>query len=84
MSMLFTGSLLILAFSLQLPSVQAAAIYDYVVVGGGASGLALAARLSEDSSKSVAILEAGGSGHNEWVLVSLLVVDCPKQFTAQT
>ena len=35
------------------------ATYDYVVVGGGTAGLAMAARLSEDSSKSVAIIEAG-------------------------
>ncbi|THZ18026.1 putative choline dehydrogenase [Aureobasidium pullulans] len=43
-------------------SVQAtpgAAIYDYVVVGGGTAGLAIAARLSEDGSRSVAVIEAG-------------------------
>ncbi|KAJ6016885.1 choline dehydrogenase [Penicillium sp. IBT 35674x] len=32
---------------------------DYVVVGGGASGLTVAARLSEDPSVTVAIVEAG-------------------------
>lgn len=31
---------------------QVASSYDYVVVGGGASGLTLANRLSEDSCKS--------------------------------
>ncbi|GLB37971.1 putative GMC oxidoreductase [Lyophyllum shimeji] len=40
----------------------AAASFDYVIVGGGATGLALAVRLSEDSSKSVVVLEAGGTG----------------------
>lgn len=33
---------------------------DYVIIGGGTSGLVLAARLSEnDSSRSVIVLEAG-------------------------
>lgn len=33
--------------------------FDYVVVGGGTAGLAMAARLSENSSISVAVIEAG-------------------------
>lgn len=35
------------------------ASFDYVVVGGGTAGLTMAARLSEDSSMSVAVIEAG-------------------------
>jgi len=34
--------------------------FDYVIVGGGTAGLAMARRLSEDGSASVAVIEAGG------------------------
>ena len=36
------------------------ATYDYVVVGGGTGGLAIATRLAEDASVTVAVIEAGG------------------------
>ena len=36
------------------------ATFDYVVVGGGTAGLAVAYRLAEDGSKTVAVVEAGG------------------------
>ena len=37
------------------------ATFDYVVVGAGSAGCAIAARLSEDAGVSVCLLEAGGA-----------------------
>ena len=43
--------------------------FDFVVVGGGSGGCAVAGRLSEDPRTSVALLEAGGAGDN-WVVTT--------------
>lgn len=45
--------------------------FDYVIVGGGSAGCALAARLSEDPNTSVCVLEAGGPDNSVLVTAPL-------------
>jgi len=43
--------------------------FDYLVIGAGSAGCAVAARLSEDPSVTVALVEAGGRALNPWLHV---------------
>ena len=41
--------------------------FDFVIIGAGSAGCALANRLSADAKYSVALLEAGGRDTNPWI-----------------
>ncbi|KAF9553677.1 hypothetical protein CPC08DRAFT_767336 [Agrocybe pediades] len=52
----------------------AAKAFDYIVIGGGTSGLTVATRLSEVSAKSVLVIEAGPKNLED------PLIDIPAQF----
>ena len=45
--------------------------YDYIVVGAGSAGCALASRLSESGKLKVLLIEGGGEDSNIWIHIPL-------------
>jgi choline dehydrogenase/4-pyridoxate dehydrogenase len=45
--------------------------FDYVVVGAGSAGCAIASRLTEDAGVRVLVLEAGGWDRDPWIRIPL-------------
>lgn len=45
--------------------------FDFIVVGAGSAGCALASRLSENGKFSILLLEAGGEASDKWIKIPL-------------
>ncbi|KAH7066396.1 choline dehydrogenase-like protein [Paraphoma chrysanthemicola] len=59
-------------FSIFLSPALAASVsqeYDYIIVGGGITGLVVANRLSEDKNKSILVIESGESVDNDGTMI---------------
>ena len=53
------------------PASVAGEAFDYVIVGGGLTGIVAATRLSEESSKRVLLVEAGGDTRGDDKITTL-------------
>ena len=57
-------------------SPQSAGTYDYIIIGAGTAGCVLANRLTQDLSKSVLLIEAGGKDDYVWIHIPVGYLYC--------
>jgi hypothetical protein len=62
--------------SISDPASFASSSYDYIIVGAGTAGLALATRLSDNGRYTIGVLEAGVSG------LGASIIDIPGEYGA--
>ena len=55
---------------------QSAGTYDYIIIGAGTAGCVLANRLTQDLSKSVLLIEAGGKDDYVWIHIPVGYLYC--------
>ena len=57
----------------EAPHIMSASEFDFLVIGAGSSGAAVAARLGEDAGSTTCVLEAGGPDSHPFILIPSFV-----------